>query len=238
MFSGIKTTAVFADADVWLIRVESPLHERTDGRHPERRRCTRDRADRGGSRASIRQIRLPAPDSARAAASPAAPAPMMTTSYCTRHEWCVERAGLGFSDDLAPGQLPHELHFLVDRFLRGSVAEHTPEVFDLGGNELVVLGEESEGGGLEVTFGDGDELGGLLELRLHDGGNAGSARNHPAISQQRHTGGGWRYDFRGFVVARVGSTVLKPNESCTNVCLCGRQPQRAQRIPSTCAARE
>ena len=108
-----------------------------------------------------------------------------------RRDWCVGRAeASGLADDLAPGQAPHQLHFLVDRFLRGAVAEHTPKVFDLGGNELVVLGEESEGGGLEVAFGDGNELGGLLELRLHDGGNARSARNHPAISQQRHSGGG------------------------------------------------
>jgi hypothetical protein len=44
--------------------------------------------------------------------------------------------------------------------------------------------------------------------------------------------------FRVLAATRVGNVVLNPSEVCTKVCRCGTQPQRAQRMPSRCAARE
>src|SRR5437764_13538853 len=87
----------------------------------------------------------PAPDSSRAAARPAAPAPMMTTSTL-------------FADDLRPWQPSHGEDLLVDRGLGRAVAEHSTKVFHLGGNQFVVLGKEADCGVLEVAFGHGDHL--------------------------------------------------------------------------------
>src|ERR1043166_3203739 len=63
-----------------------------------------------------------------------------------------------FVEDLTPRQLPHELHLLVDLALRRFVAEDAAEVVDFRGDELVVLGEKTLRGALEVAFRHGDLL--------------------------------------------------------------------------------
>src|SRR4028118_868090 len=91
-------------------------------------------------RASMMQTRLPAPESVRAAERPAAPAPMMRTSYFTRcgGDWPLPvgvaflrtsaettvtgnspKRLLRFADHFAPGQLTNQGDLLVDRVLRG-----------------------------------------------------------------------------------------------------------------------
>src|SRR5436190_6286237 len=96
-------------------------------------------------RASTMTTCLPAPDRSRAAARPAAPAPMTTTSTL-------------FADDLRPRQLPHRENLLVDVVLRRAVAEDSAKIIHLGGDQFVVLGEEADCGGLEIAFGHGDHL--------------------------------------------------------------------------------
>src|SRR6185503_13059830 len=99
-------------------------------------------------RASRRQTRLPAPERTRAAARPAAPAPITAQSYLTRfteRRSCGIHAARGssFADDFAPGELADELHLLVDVHLCGLVAEDAAEVIDLGGDQAIALREEA-----------------------------------------------------------------------------------------------
>src|SRR5207247_5046654 len=97
------------------------------------------------SRASRTTTRRPAPDNSRAAARPAAPAPMTTTSTL-------------LADDLRPWQPAHGKNLLVDVDLRRPVAEHSAQIIHLGGDQLVVLGEEADRGVLQVAFGHGDQF--------------------------------------------------------------------------------
>src|SRR5687767_2740264 len=103
------------------------------------------------------QTRFPAPESTRAAARPAAPAPMIATSNFTL-----------LFDDLAPGQLPDQLHLLVDLCLCGTVAEDAAEIVDFRGHQLVVLREESAGRALKIPLGYRDLLRDSLALLVHD----------------------------------------------------------------------
>src|SRR5215468_1047328 len=96
-------------------------------------------------RASRMTMRRPAPESSRAAARPAAPAPTTRTSVL-------------LADDLRPRQPAHGENLLVDGVLRRTIAEDSAKVIHLGGNQLVVLGKEADGCGLEVAFGHGDHL--------------------------------------------------------------------------------
>src|SRR5438067_12686763 len=96
-------------------------------------------------RASTMTTCLPAPDKSRAAARPAAPAPMTTTSTL-------------FADDLRPRQLPHRQNLLVDVGLRRAIAEDSAKVVHLGRDQLVVFGKAAGRGVLEVAFGHGDHL--------------------------------------------------------------------------------
>src|SRR5947199_7762715 len=91
------------------------------------------------SRASKMTTCRPAPDSSRAAARPAAPAPMTTTSTLV-------------ADDLRPRQPSHGEDLFVDRRLRRAVAQDSAKVIHLGGNQFVVLGKEADRGGLKVAF--------------------------------------------------------------------------------------
>src|SRR5207244_593996 len=105
-------------------------------------------------RASRMTTRRPAPERSRAAARPAAPAPMTMTSTL-------------FADDLRPGQLPHRENLLVDVVLRSPIAEDSAKVIHLGGDQFVVLGEEADRGVLEVAFGHGDHLRHSRDLIAH-----------------------------------------------------------------------
>src|SRR5438105_684881 len=113
------------------------------------------------SRASRMTTCRPAPDSSRAAARPAAPAPMMTTSTL-------------FADDLRPRQPPHSEDLLVDRVLRRAIAEDPAKVIHLRGNQFVVLREEADRGALEVAFGHGDHLRHSRDLIAHGFSNCGA----------------------------------------------------------------
>src|SRR5438094_5424257 len=92
-------------------------------------------------RASRMAIVLPDPERSRAAASPAAPPPMMITS--TRSD-----TSASFADDFGPRKLAHLLHLLVDLRLSGLFAEDAAEVVDFRGDELIVLRQEADGGAL------------------------------------------------------------------------------------------
>src|SRR6266568_9498188 len=92
-------------------------------------------------------IVFPDPERSRAAASPAAPPPMMITST-------------SFADDFGPRKLADLLHFLVDLGLSGFFAEDAAEVIDFRGDELVVLRQEADSGALKVAFRHRDHLGG------------------------------------------------------------------------------
>src|SRR5438132_11239342 len=105
-------------------------------------------------RASTMTTCLPAPDRSRAAARPAAPAPMTTTSTL-------------FADDLRPGQLSHREDLLVDVGLRRAIAEDSAKVVHLGRDQLVVFGEEADRGVLEAAFGHGDHLWHSRDLIAH-----------------------------------------------------------------------
>src|SRR4051794_25482500 len=97
-------------------------------------------------RASIRQTRRPAPESSRAAAKPAAPAPMIRTSKEAGTRGVVRmtcrRAQL-LGDDLGPGKFANGHHALVDVALRGLVAKHPAQIINFRRNELVVFRQES-----------------------------------------------------------------------------------------------
>src|SRR5687767_2832364 len=108
-------------------------------------------------RASRMTTRRPAPESTRAAARPAAPAPMIATSNFTL-----------LFDDLTPGQLPDELHLLVDLRLGGAVAEDAAEIVDFRGHELVVFREEPAGRALKIALGYRDLLRDSFALLVHD----------------------------------------------------------------------
>src|SRR5688572_29181785 len=82
------------------------------------------------SRASIRQTRLPFPESSRAAERPATPAPMTMTSNATAAPTAHRMPEGLLADDLSPRQTTNEDHLLVDLHLRRFVAEHTPQVID------------------------------------------------------------------------------------------------------------
>ena len=77
------------------------------------------------------------------------------------------------SDDLAPGELAHENYFFVDLVLRRLFTEDTTQVFDFRRDQLVVLGEKADGGGLEISLGNTDQLGRSLDLDhlVHVNGN-------------------------------------------------------------------
>src|SRR4051795_8914599 len=75
------------------------------------------------SRASMMQTRLPAPESSRADASPAAPPPMTMTSY---------RMRALLSHDLRPREMANGHHLLVNLDLRRFIAQHTPQILDFG----------------------------------------------------------------------------------------------------------
>src|SRR5678816_793948 len=109
----------------------------------------------------------PAPDNSRAAARPAAPAPMTTTSAVL------------FADDLRPRQLPHREDLLVDVGLRRPIAEDSAKVIHLGGDQSVVLGEEAGGGGLEIAFGHGDQFRHSRGLIAHEKSNDCSQESNP-----------------------------------------------------------
>src|SRR5688500_16247318 len=115
------------------------------------------------------QTRLPAPDRTRAAARPAAPAPTIATSNFTL-----------LFDDLTPGQLPDQLHLLVDLRLGGAVAEDAAEVVDFRRYELVVLRKEAAGRALKVALRYRDLLRDSFALLVHDDFPTHEAcRNHP-----------------------------------------------------------
>jgi len=131
-------------------------------------------------RASSTQIRLPAPERDRAAASPAAPAPMMATSYLVTapasagdvpEGRSLPRTRSGVADDLVPGKPADQHHLLVDLPLRGAVAEDAAEVFDFRGDEAVVLRQEPDRSTLEIAFRDRNELRDFLDLQFHDEAN-------------------------------------------------------------------
>src|ERR1051325_8142691 len=120
----------------------------------------------GRSRASKMTTWRPAPDRSSAAARPAAPAPMTTTSTL-------------LADDLRPRQPSHGENLLVDRRLRRAIAEDSAKVIHLGGNQFVVLGEEADRGGLKVAFGYGDHLRGSQNLIAHGFSNGGHGNSNP-----------------------------------------------------------
>src|SRR5262245_33608213 len=101
------------------------------------------------SRPSTTTTCRPAPDSSRAAARPAAPAPMTMTS---------EGEPTLLADDLRPRQLANGEDLLVDLHLRRALAQDSAKVIHLGGDQLVVFGEKAGSGVLEVAFGHGDHL--------------------------------------------------------------------------------
>src|SRR5438034_11724659 len=74
-------------------------------------------------RASRTTTRRPAPDRSRAAARPAAPAPMTMTSVL-------------LADDLRPWQAAHGEDLLVDGVLRCPIAEDSAKVIHLGGDQF------------------------------------------------------------------------------------------------------
>ena len=108
-------------------------------------------------RASRMQTRRPAPESMRAAARPAAPAPMIATSNFVL-----------LFDDLTPGQLSDELHFLVDLRLSGAIAEDAAQVIDLRRHELVVLRKQARRGALKIALRYRDLLRDSFALIDHD----------------------------------------------------------------------
>src|ERR1051325_211779 len=124
------------------------------------------------SRASRMMTCRPAPDSSRAAARPAAPAPMTTTSTL-------------FADDLRPRQPAHREDLLVDGVLRRAIAEDPAKVIHLGGDQLVVLGEEADRGVLEVAFGHGDHFRRSRALIAHGFSNGGIEHSNPGDRSER-----------------------------------------------------
>src|SRR2546423_3665980 len=92
-------------------------------------------------------IVLPEPERSRAAASPAAPPPIMITST-------------SFADDFGPRKLADLLHLLVDLRLRGFFAQNAAEVIDFRRDELVVLRQEADSGALKIAFRHRDHLAG------------------------------------------------------------------------------
>src|SRR5688500_1837806 len=116
------------------------------------------------------QTRLPAPERMRAAARPAAPAPMIATSNFTL-----------LFDDLTPGQLPDQLHLLIDLRLGGAVAEDAAKVIDFRRHQLVVFRKEAAGRALKVALRYRDLLRDSFALLVHDDFPTHEAcRNHPS----------------------------------------------------------
>src|SRR4051794_33387382 len=85
-------------------------------------------------------------------------------------------------DDFRPGELANLHHLLVDLLLRSAFAEDASKVIDLGGNELVVLRQQTERGALQVAFGHGDGLGSFRDLFAHRDRNDGFRESNPANS--------------------------------------------------------
>src|ERR1043166_5935656 len=130
------------------------------------------------SRASTMQTRFPAPDRSRAAAKPAAPAPMMTTSDFTQPRKGANRVLL-LSANLRPRKRADEHHLLVDLSLRRLVAEHAAQVLDFCRDQLVVLRKEANRCALEVAFRDSDELWGPGDVLAHTFPNDDCGSSNP-----------------------------------------------------------